>query len=179
MTRQSQAHQPPFQHTAARRRLGRLWEILVRNCCFNTQPPEGGWAERKVEAVKAERFQHTAARRRLGQVEAVGQVQILFQHTAARRRLEKAFGKYHSNECFNTQPPEGGWPGRPRGRRDTGAFQHTAARRRLGLKEADKRIEDLFQHTAARRRLGVYQFDQAFELCFNTQPPEGGWKDWE
>ena len=88
MTRQSQAHQPPFQHTAARRRLGRLWEILVRNCCFNTQPPEGGWAERKVEAVKAERFQHTAARRRLAQ-------QTYKDRTPFYR--------------FNTQPPEGGW----------------------------------------------------------------------
>ena len=174
---------------------------FAQSLCFNTQPPEGGWRLTITFSKRRLRFQHTAARRRLGQVEAVGQVQILFQHTAARRRLgsqgensatermfqhtaarrrlEKAFGKYHSNECFNTQPPEGGWPGRPRGRRDTGAFQHTAARRRLGLKEADKRIEDLFQHTAARRRLGVYQFDQAFELCFNTQPPEGGWKDWE
>ena len=33
-----------FQHTAARRRLGRApWYGQNGTCCFNTQPPEGGW----------------------------------------------------------------------------------------------------------------------------------------
>ena len=33
-----------FQHTAARRRLGRWFALLYgRHQCFNTQPPEGGW----------------------------------------------------------------------------------------------------------------------------------------
>ena len=34
-----------FQHTAARRRLGCL-RLVLGHCrfCFNTQPPEGGWA---------------------------------------------------------------------------------------------------------------------------------------
>ena len=35
-----------FQHTAARRRLGRSWFVSVRLLCFNTQPPEGGWPAR-------------------------------------------------------------------------------------------------------------------------------------
>ena len=33
-----------------------------------------------------------------------------------------------------------------------------------------------FQHTAARRRLGLYQSIYLIILCFNTQPPEGGWE---
>ena len=32
-----------FQHTAARRRLGLLFDWALWHCCFNTQPPEGGW----------------------------------------------------------------------------------------------------------------------------------------
>ena len=37
-----------------------------------------------------------------------------FQHTAARRRLDRLQAAYHSDcRCFNTQPPEGGWPLRP------------------------------------------------------------------
>ena len=33
-----------FQHTAARRRLGKKWMLLsCKKKCFNTQPPEGGW----------------------------------------------------------------------------------------------------------------------------------------
>ena len=33
-----------FQHTAARRRLGKpLFFLRNGQACFNTQPPEGGW----------------------------------------------------------------------------------------------------------------------------------------
>ena len=32
-----------FQHTAARRRLAILHWKNPCFCCFNTQPPEGGW----------------------------------------------------------------------------------------------------------------------------------------
>ena len=98
-----------FQHTAARRRLGcvsifkstdsvsthsrpkaaGLSPMMLRLCFsrFNTQPPEGGWADSTPKRAKSRRFQHTAARRRLG---------TGFQTFAARRG-------------FNTQPPEGGW----------------------------------------------------------------------
>ena len=34
----------------------------------------------------------------------------------------------------------------------------------------------MFQHTAARRRLAKRQASRPRLLCFNTQPPEGGWK---
>ena len=57
---------------------------------------------------------------------------MLFQHTAARRRL----GNYHwcrlVQECFNTQPPEGGWISYEFTWVPPLEFQHTAARRRLG-----------------------------------------------
>ena len=121
-----------FQHTAARRRLAYIRDIIG----------------------KAVRFQHTAARRRLGRCfeppsllpkvsthsrpKAAGSnfipnvSAILFQHTAARRRLVKGLhpslpGRYVSTHSrpkaagygyhgqhqrcrgFNTQPPEGGW----------------------------------------------------------------------
>ena len=54
-----------FQHTAARRRLGR-----------------------KSTAKRSRQlFQHTAARRRLGVADEVSDEVSEFQHTAARRRL--------------------------------------------------------------------------------------------
>ena len=35
----------------------------------------------------------------------------------------------------------------------------------------------MFQHTAARRRLDFsYKNMTQFFICFNTQPPEGGWQ---
>ena len=80
---------------------------------------------------------------------------FVFQHTAARRRLE----------CNKENPnPEL-------------LFQHTAARRRLAQLERDFAACFWFQHTAARRRLvfsSVYL--RPVRLCFNTQPPEGGWR---
>ena len=33
----------------------------------------------------------------------------MFQHTAARRRLGVSKIDELANQCFNTQPPEGGW----------------------------------------------------------------------
>ena len=56
----------------------------------------------------------------------------MFQYTAARRRLDcccrwYGFGGY----CFNTQPPEGGWPKPNSCLAFVQRFQHTAARRRL------------------------------------------------
>ena len=34
----------------------------------------------------------------------------------------------------------------------------------------------MFQHTAARRRLVLNGVGRDMTYCFNTQPPEGGWK---
>ena len=77
-----------FQHTAARRRLALFGQWFGRGyCCFNTQPPEGGWLNRAF---------HNA-------------FQSVFQHTAARRRLDGCFRLQVPPRGFNTQPPEGGW----------------------------------------------------------------------
>ena len=99
-----------FQHTAARRRL----------------------ADTSNASAISNKFQHTAARRRLVTARQTVRQYKLFQHTAARRRLgrpavlrqtradvsthsrPKAAGRHirpsgRKADCFNTQPPEGGW----------------------------------------------------------------------
>ena len=43
----------------------RFWQVCAAVCCFNTQPPEGGWSTTPESAVVHAVFQHTAARRRL------------------------------------------------------------------------------------------------------------------
>ena len=55
-------------------------------------------------------------------------------------------------------------------------FQHAAARRRLACWTHRGGTFRRFQHAAARRRLGRRQTEGAAKACFNTQPPEGGWK---
>ena len=58
-------------------------------CCFNTQPPEGGWSPSSANTNSP----------------------LVFQHTAARRRLAPPPPPLMAFcSCFNTQPPEGGWP---------------------------------------------------------------------
>ena len=76
---------------------------------------------------------------------------------------------------FNTQPPEGGWIIPCRFGTWYSMFQHTAARRRLDELPEEEFNALLFQHTAARRRLGGDDGKTEKRICFNTQPPEGGW----
>ncbi len=166
-----------FQHTAARRRLGRHIlklppSILVSTHSrpkaagypsrrpprplpsFNTQPPEGGWLSPRPSASQ-----------RVG---------------------------------FNTQPPEGGWhdhdagtggasrvsthsrpkaAGQVHQSDDAAIFVSTHSRpKAAGQPLVAAEITGQFQHTAARRRLAKNQ-NPAPSVChsFNTQPPEGGW----
>ena len=60
------------------------------------------------QAIKL-KFQHTAARRRLVPVSKSCANSWKFQHTAARRRLAVPGLHMFGFDCFNTQPPEGGW----------------------------------------------------------------------
>ena len=78
-----------FQHTAARRRLGRRCRCSKAQPRFNTQPPEGGWLRRDRRII------------RLGSFNT--------QPPEGGWPVKK--GKPYVHRCFNTQPPEGGWSG--------------------------------------------------------------------
>ena len=54
-------------------------------------------------------FQLTAARRRLVVIFFFQKKRLKFQLTAARRRLVKNSKYNFITNCFNSQPPEGGW----------------------------------------------------------------------
>ena len=76
----------PFQHTAARRRLGLPIgkHLLCRR--FNTQPPEGGWGtpmQRVASSIVSTHSRPKAA----GALRCSASRHPSFQHTAARRRL--------------------------------------------------------------------------------------------
>ena len=78
--------------------------------------------------------------------------------------------------CFNTQPPEGGWRGVGYGIDPQTKFQHTAARRRLGrlvLHQKTRQQRFNTQPPEGGWAEGVKQIGE--RKCFNTQPPEGGW----
>ena len=77
--------------------------------CFNTQPPEGGWADAKT----------------------YGQVNQVSTHSRPKAAGSWTTATSSGDCCFNTQPPEGGWTMLPIDDAPTPKFQHTAARRRL------------------------------------------------
>ena len=78
-----------FQHTAARRRLAATaTPTSMPNCCFNTQPREGGW-RRCVRSEHLLKHGFNTQPREGGWPSNPNNSQAItpFQHTAARRRL--------------------------------------------------------------------------------------------
>ena len=124
-----------FQHTAARRWLDRASICETRKRCFNTQPPEGGWAD--ISAFFNQ------------------------QNGFNTQPPEGGWVSNSANEIsfcgFNTQPPEGGWVRTITPIFLLPLFQHTAARRRLVVAYTQTCRNMAFQHTAARRRLAATQ----------------------
>ena len=99
-----------FQHTAARRRLGRyrintpfLWR-------FNTQPPEGGWTILHT-LLWAQVCVSTHSRPKAA---GPSHPPTRGGYPVSTHSRPKAAGPIDSvgiqrHGCFNTQPPEGGW----------------------------------------------------------------------
>ena len=79
-----------FQLTAARRRLGFVSHFAVQvAACFNSQPPEGGWANEWPAYSD----------------------QIVSTHSRPKAAGGLIDGQQQGGESFNSQPPEGGWQG--------------------------------------------------------------------
>ena len=165
---------------------------------FNTQPPEGGWKTRRhflflcqvsthsrPKAAGPEpnqqddqqpvsthsrpkaagigdleldvavlEFQHTAARRRLAFFRLVRSSSNCFNTQPPEGGWNHAGGERRGNACFNTQPPEGGWSCCTS--RDNRHFGFNTQPPEGGWETAEEfiRLSAGFQHTAARRRLG-------------------------
>ena len=187
-----------FQHTAARRRLVNRKRRKPKHCCFNTQPPEGGWDLIEVAPLRANLFQHTAARRRLAAAaQALAAAYRVSTHSrpkAAGQGLKtgsrpaivsthsrpKAAGKQReliakANAVSTHSRPKaaGVLRGEARGRIIVSTHSRPKAAGRSCAAVVRRCLP--FQHTAARRRLGVNTKAVGRSGGFNTQPPEGGW----
>ena len=100
--------------------------LVVR--CFNTQPPEGGWDNPKVE-MKNARAVSTHRRLKAAGMMVYQKAVDIGVSTHSRLKAAGIFPQKLGKDwfCFNTQPPEGGWGlFRMRGYRWL-PFQHTAA----------------------------------------------------
>ena len=144
-----------FQHTAARRRLEIAKGIKDKSLDVSTHSRPKAAGRVSATSLSKMRFQHTAARRRLVFTASIRLAFSWFQHTAARRRLAEHLGmRQNGQACFNTQPPEGGWP---------------------NILACDKMGKPVSTHS--RPKAAGYGSTKRTPLggCFNTQPPEGGW----
>ena len=122
--------------------------------CFNTQPPEGGWA-RSIVARSSDFGFNTQPPEGGWAWEKLDKHKLDMVSTHSRPKAAGPASAYSPNRHCG--------------------FQHTAARRRLGLRSIAGVAISRFQHTAARRRLDSISAVNTFDKSFNTQPPEGGW----
>ena len=123
--------------------------------CFNTQPPEGGWA-RSIVARSSDFGFNTQPPEGGWAWEKLDKHKLDMVSTHSRPKAAGPASAYSPNRHCG--------------------FQHTAARRRLVYVPSAFLRSLTFQHTAARRRLGGYGFRLTTFYGFNTQPPEGGWQ---
>ena len=153
---------------------GRL--LFPNSKSFNTQPPEGGWANRVAASCRKSWFQHTAARRRLVLVagsrnrrvavsthsrpKAAGSLippSISGDSVSTHSRPKAAGAPYlkgvESIDVSTHSRPKAAGCGRHHGCRVGDVSTHS--RPKAAGTISPKRMTSLrFQHTAARRRLG-------------------------
>ena len=154
--------------------LGDKTSTWTRFVSTRSRPKAAGHTHLERKAVGM--FQHAAARRRLVRVMWGIHRLSMFQHAAARRRLGIAKCRIRKNSnCFNTQPPEGGWEWIKEARKHIGLFQHAAARRRLATGNQGGAGDIGFNTQPPEGGWFVTNLMRLFASCFNTQPPEGGW----
>ena len=126
--------------------------------CFNTQPPEGGWVDvgdgvdcgvvsthsrPKAAGSGFRRLLHLDWVSTHSRPKAAGIFDWSYHSVSACFNTQPPEGGWPvavfaaaALVCFNTQPPEGGWPAYSKTASFHSGFQHTAARRRLGFKFA-------------------------------------------
>ena len=123
--------------------------------CFNTQPPEGGWWP-SARAVALGKNVSTHSRPKA----AGKQHSLLLIHSSVSTHSRpKAAGKID--------------PFRP----EQGTFQHTAARRRLVHSYIGRGVVlDVSTHSRPKAAGSQLHRARCGFGCFNTQPPEGGWR---
>ena len=144
-----------FQHTAARRRLGRdMAKQRLFVASFNTQPPEGGWPRHQRQNAYVACFNTQPPEG--GWIVQYNAIRIL-----PRFNTQPPEGGWIKSAItlvfmggFNTQPPEGGW---------FCYFQDIGYTTRVS--------------THSRPKAAGKYACPVLRPCsrFNTQPPEGGW----
>ena len=134
---------------------GHLYGKVVDS--FNTQPPEGGWPAFPTSVLPTWSFQHTAARRRLESTSPSSMVPCI----VSTHSRPKAAGRVGSKDA-------------------TKALVSTHSRPKAAGSNAFSidcciSVSTHSRPKAAGPKDGCVGYSDT--VCFNTQPPEGGWTD--
>ena len=143
--------------------------------CFNTQPPEGGWVD-VGDGVDCGVVSTHSRPKAAGS----GFRRLLHLDWVSTHSRPKAAGifdwSYHSvSACFNTQPPEGGWP--------VAVFAAAAlvcfnTQPPEGGWQPSYNLSCILKCFNTQPPEGGWMKSVVLKICricFNTQPPEGGW----
>ena len=168
-----------FQHTAARRRLGADdgYKCSISRVSTHSRPKAAGWLDAK--AKEENWFQHTAARRRLGGIPpSAYAILTVSTHSRPKAAGEPIATTRDASVVSTHSRPKAAGSTDDRGRAVYRLFQHTAARRRLGVVTSiPVRVGVVSTHSRPKAAGCFETFFDHSARCFNTQPPEGGWRN--
>ena len=188
-----------FQHTAARRRLvskrsNRELLLIVSThsrpkaagpstpismtsqCCFNTQPPEGGW-------VRYRPFQGRDTVSTHSRPKAAGVFvfqafdKIMFQHTAARRRLAPVSDVDRTMGSVSTHSrPKAAGQSKLQQPAQKAVSTHSRPKAAGVTNPQNPKATEVSTHSRPKAAGTRPRREIHGRPRFNTQPPEGGWK---
>ena len=168
-----------FQHTAARRRLdssdgGRLFIT-----CFNTQPPEGGWEIFRFHLSFSNVSTHSRPKAAGFDAAELRLKQIVSTHSRP-----KAAGVWVGIGIVDLQVST---HSRPKAAGNTRRIKviakmvstHSRPKAAGSFAHVVYRVKRVSTHSRPKAA-GTPSIDAANNtFCFNTQPPEGGWLDYQ
>ena len=76
---------------------------------FNTQPPEGGWTESRLKAMRKHVSTHSRLKAAGAKRVVIAVKAAVSTHSRLKAAGRPATDENYSIKSFNTQPPEGGW----------------------------------------------------------------------
>ena len=100
-----------FQHTAARRRLGNLLRqgLQKETVSTHSRPKAAGLNQSAIGRLSVVSTHSRPKAAGLNQ-SAIGRLSVVSTHSRPKAAGISLFSPIRFTRCFNTQPPEGGWP---------------------------------------------------------------------
>ena len=143
--------------------------------CFNTQPPEGGWRQPRRTHPPLRVSTHSRLKAAGAAIVVLPFRRLGFNTQPPEGGWGCAGTAIRRNGCFNTQPPEGGWlcPRSNRCRPPSFNTQPPEGGWVYIEQAAASRIVSTHSRLKAAGFHAVWIFSS--KTGFNTQPPEGGW----